>query len=351
MNRVALLIPLTSIHPGTVTLHTTLRRIISSSPDREAVNNLVHLCSNIGLSFLRFQKQRGALDEYRFGIPTEDLALDCIADTFQRDEDGRFTTLETYFESVNWEHLSEHDLTIALRRLIFSKVNEGLFRSYRAEDPNLARIIRNIKEAIKRNDRFTLNREREVQWIVFGENATPDSRLPLAPAEILEAFLTSLLCNTSNTYTAVYAFEEFLSLHPYYRNAFPLSEYARILRSCFKNREIPEETTQEINVSLLDLDNALRKTITHIRSKLQETYVRKGKLSVGMFETYISALQKILASHFGVPNEAVTSQYDALATLIPGLSRDSFQNEHRNVMQYLFKVSRTRMIGYLHDPV
>ena len=153
--------------------------------------------------------------------------------------------------------------------------------------------------------------------------------LPLVPSEILETYLTSLLCNTSNTYSAVYVFAEFLKMHPYYRNAFPLSEYARVLRSCFKNREVPEDKVQEINVSLLDMENALTKTINHVRTKLQETYVRKGKLSRSMFETYVIALRKILASHFGSPSESVTSQYDALASCIPGLSRDSFQSEHR----------------------
>ena len=332
-------------------LHTTLHQIISPEPNREAVNHLVHHCSRVALAFLRFQCQRGSLDNYRFGIATEDLALDCIADTFQRDENGRFTTLDTYFESIKWQTLSSEDLDIALRRLIFSKVNEGLFRSYRAEDPNLAKIIRNIKEAIKRNSNFRLHREREVQWIVVGPEDQKISTLPLPPSGILEAYLTSILCETSNIYTAVYALEEFLTHHPYYRNAFPLSEYARVIRTCFKNREVPDLGTQEINLSVLDLENALRKTITYVRSKLHDTYVCKGKLSVTMFDTYIKALQKVLASHFGAPYESVHSQYDALATVIPGLSKDCFHNEHRNIMQYLYKVSRTKMIWYLKDNV
>lgn len=303
------------------------------------------------MAFLRIQLQRGSLNDYRFGIATEDLAIDCIADTFQRDDQGRFTTLENYFGSFDWQRSSEEELTISLRRLIFSKVNEGLFRSYRAEDPNLAKIIRNIKEAVKRNNSFSLHREREVQWIIVGESDTSDHYLPLVPATILENYITSVLCETSNTYTAVYAFQDFLKSHPYYRNAFPLSEYARILRACFQNREVPNPSTHEINLSLIDLDSALKKTIAYVRSKLHVTYVQKGKISIQMFETYITALRKILAYHFGAPSEAVGSQYDALATVIPGLSKDRFQSEHRNIMQYLFKISRTRMIGYLKDAV
>ena len=120
--------------------------------------------------FFDFKRNEALLTTTDLASRQKTLALDCIADTFQRDENGHFTTLITYFESLNWRQLSDADLTIALRRLIFSKVNEGLFRSYRAEDPNLARIIRNIKEAVKRNDSFSLHREREVQWIVVGSN-------------------------------------------------------------------------------------------------------------------------------------------------------------------------------------
>ena len=268
------------------------------------------------MAFLRLQLQRGSLDDYRFGIPTEDLAIDCIADTFQRDEQGRFIMLHHYFEGVDWKNCSEEELTISLRRLIFSKVNEGLFRSYRAEDPNLAKIIRNIKEAIKRNDGFSLKREREMQWIIVGNPSLSGNHLPIVPRDILENYITAVLCDTSNTYTAVYAFKEFLRLHPYYRNAFPMSEYARVLRACFRNREIPSSSTHETNLSLIDVENALKKTIVYVRSKLHETYVKKGKVSRTMFETYMKALKKILAYHFGAPNEAASSQYDALATLI-----------------------------------
>ena len=344
----------TSIYRGIklveyVTLHKMLERTFAQSPDREAVNRLVQMSSNIALSFLRVQYKRGALDDFRFGISTEDLALDCIADAFYRDESGHFTTLETYFNSMQWRELSEEDLHIAFRRIIFSKVNEGLFRSYRTEDPNLAKIIRNIKEAIKRSSSLHLHRERETQWIIVGAEDTKKTNLPLAPSAVLESYLMSVLCQTSNTYAAVYAFEHFLKLHPYYGNAFPLSEYARVLRSCFTNRQVHDHATQEISTSLIDLENALAKTISFVQTHLHKTYVQTGKVSTSLFDTYIKAVQKTLAAHFGYPGVRIESQYEALASVLPGLSKDAFKHEHRNIMQYLFKVSRKHMLSYLTE--
>ena len=332
-----------------MSLKQILPKILTNNPDRTAVNELVQMSSNMALAYLRLQLHRGALDDYRFGIPTDDLAIDCIADMFLRNEEGRFCALDTYFDSIQWTQLSDTDLQIALRRLVFSKVNEGIFRSYRNEDPNLAKIIRNVKEAIKRSDKLFLKREREMQWIIAGPEGTVKSNKPLAPVELLETYLTPILCTESNTYTAVYAFLDFLSLHTHYCNAYPLSEYARILRSCFKNRHVPVQPTEEMSMASMDVETALDKTISHVRNTLYKTYVQKGKLSLTMYDNYINAVQKALSAQFGFTSDPIESQYEALAAYMPNLSKDAFQEEHRNIMQYVFKVSRKRMIGMLQE--
>ena len=52
------------------------------------------------------------------------------------------------------EDLDEEEATQQLRILVFSKVNQGLFRLYRENDPILARLIRNIKLAVKADPSF-----------------------------------------------------------------------------------------------------------------------------------------------------------------------------------------------------
>ncbi|MEX0721402.1 MAG: hypothetical protein WD059_12090 [Balneolaceae bacterium] len=73
----------------------------------------------------------------------DDLALDCIADLFGREGDC-LTEIESYFPKEQLSELKESEVAIKLRRLVFSKVNEGLFRNYRSFDPSLSKIIRNI---------------------------------------------------------------------------------------------------------------------------------------------------------------------------------------------------------------
>ncbi len=334
-----------------MTIKATLNHIFDNQNQHQATNHLVHICFKIALAYIHHRLRKGSLVDYQFGISNEDLALDCIAELYQRDDKGRFTVLEQYFESSNWHALSEEELKIALRRLVFSKVNEGLFRSYREEDPNLAKIIRNIKEAAKQDKRVNLVRSREANWLVVGPVDAEINHLPLAPVELLEAFLLSVVCNTSNTYKAVSSFADFVDAHPHYCNGYPMSAFAQVLRTSYIGRVVPEAQTHEVSYEPIEIENAIQRAVSHVRNSLIDSYVRGGKLSFALFDNYVNAVYKILKSTFTLYPESIDSQFEALQTMMPGLSKDVYMSKHRNIMQYLFKLSRTRMLSYLQEEV
>ncbi len=332
-----------------MTLQHTLHRIVTEKPDREAVNHLVQTSFRMALAYLHHRLRRGSLVDYQFGISNEDLAMDCIADLYQRDESGRFSVIDQYFSTMNWTQLSEEDTRIALRRLVFSKVNESLFRSYREEDPNLAKIIRNVKEAVKNDSCVSLIRYREASWLVAGPEDSDISKLPIAPPEILEAHLTSVVCGTSNTYKVVYSFVDFVAANPHYANAYPLTAFAQILRTSFQCRTVPETESEAPVFEPIEVESAIQKAIHYVRSSLHDTYVRGGKISHSLFDTYVRTVDKILNAHFAPVPDPVHSQYDALSSFMPELSKDQYMRDHRNILQYLFKLSRSRMIYYLSE--
>ncbi len=332
-----------------MTLKATLSEVFSPTPTHRAVNNLVQICFRIALAYLHHRLRRGSLVDNQFGISNEDLALDCIAELYQRNEENRFIVLYQYFNTYNWKALSEEELKVALRRLVFSKVNEGLFRNYREADPNLAKIIRNIKEAAKQDKRVSLVKSKEASWLVIGDKDTQVNHLPLAPAELLEAHMLAVLCNTSNTYKAVSAFADFIAEHPAYCNGYPLSGFAQVLRASFMGAAVQNEDAEEASYAPLEVEQAIQQAITYLRSTLFDSYVRGGKLSRTRFETYVKAVGKTLKSTFTRYPESVDSQFEALRSFIPDLSKETYMQQHRNVLQYLFKLSRAHMIAYLRD--
>lgn len=333
--------------PRELSLHTTLKGILQSShPDRAAVNDLVQRCYHFAHAYLKHRLRSGSLQDGSFGLQADDLAMDCIAELFQRDAAGRFVVLEKYFASMPWRRMSPVDLHIALRRLCFSKVHENLFRSYREEDPNLSKIIRNIKEGIKKDAGLSLVRYRDATWVVA--NSTEPDMKPSAPPELLEIYMMEALRPTGNTYEAVSAFRTFAEAHPHYSNAYPLSAFAQVLRGAFARLEAHTfELSESPTYGENDVEEAIHSATAEVQTSMVSAYVYRGKMSLELFDTYFRTVKKLLKSTFLSNATPARSQFDALKSFIPELSREAYQDDHRNVLQYLFKLSRARMIDYL----
>ena len=119
--------------------------ILRNEAPSRAFTHFINLCTSIALTHLERKAATGQINRGMIQLSLKDLALDCVADLFRLDEQGIPVQMRMYFECVNLEEASEEETLILLRRLIFSKVKQGLFRTYNEMDPSLGKIIRNIK--------------------------------------------------------------------------------------------------------------------------------------------------------------------------------------------------------------
>lgn len=292
----------------------------------------------------------GSLDPARFGISFEDMATDSIADLFARDDTGRYTELATYFAGTDWPEMSDADAEIALRRLVFGKVSERLFRSYKENDPNLGKVIRNIKDAVPAQSGCRLERIRGRLWIVLGDEEPLSGDRPVAPPEILEAYVTSALGNVGQTSAAIESLARFLAYHPHYRNGFPVSGLAKIVRSAFIRlgaAMVDEEEGPDDSFTQGEVDDAIEAAIDAVRSKMFSTYVSKGRIDPPTFELYVSTVSDVLASEYVHGTSSQHSHFDILATYKPSLSKTDYRDKHRNRVEYMVKLARTRLAELL----
>ena len=324
---------------------------LSEKPDRHAVNELVDECYRLALAYLQKKARSGYLLPHLFGLTLEDLALDCFADLFQRDENGKFNLLHQYFNSVEWKDENDHDVYIVLRRLIFSKVNEGLFRRYREADPTLAKIIRNIKDAVKADENLYLARYNGSAWLILGDEGTEMNNLPIAPVEVLEAHLISYLCRSASSHELVSSFVKFIGEQPYYCNGYPVTGFAQAIRAAYvhvgETAVVVEEPDQLLRPE--EVEQAIHHATQKVQSVMHESYVKKGKVCLTTFETYFKTVKDILTSQFVRDANPVGSYFDALQNYIPALSRTSYSQEHRNILEYITKLSRSQLLVYLRN--
>jgi hypothetical protein len=314
-----------------------------------AVRQLVDVCHRIAVAYLRQKMRRGRLQPERFGLSLEDLALDCFADLFQRDDTARFEVLANYFRTIGVEQTSEEVLAIILRRLIFSKVNEGLFRRYREADASLAKIIRNVKNAVRTVSGIWLIKREGNLWLVAGQDRSIEA-LPLAPPELLESFLIMSVSDSPQVNRAVSAFRDFVAVHPGYSNGYPLTMFSQALRAAFWRLGLADEHDSHRDEETFlpkEVERAISVATGEVKANMYKSYVEKGKVDAHTFDAYFRAVEDILAAQFVSGARPVTSYYVALQGYLPGLGKNSYHVAHRNIVEYLTKLARAHLIRYL----
>jgi hypothetical protein len=287
----------------------------------------------------------------QFELTEEDLALDCLADLFRRDEAGRFGQLHAYAAAVDWERLDDAGLEIALRRLIFSAVNEGLFRRYRENDPVVGRFIRTLKRHVKRHEALVLVRERTSLMVVLRE-ADPD-RLgrPQMPQEVLEVYLHGAFAAGSGLPAVLTALTTLFRSHPDYAPKVALSDLAISVRSVLVRRNaadvVGDETASDA-VELRDLQQLagahVDHALTEVQHSMQELYVGKRGVSPALYSAYFQAIRDILTAQFIAGGEPDISFRGALDRYVSGLSSKEYRRQHQAVLEYLINLTKRRFL-------
>lgn len=328
-----------------------LESVLSERPRQAAVNHLVGVSTRMASAYLYLKARLGTLSPEHFGLSFEDLALDSCAELFQRDDRGRYVELRTYFESIDLATLDDADLEIALRRIVFSKVGEGLFRRFRENDPNLGKVIRNVKDVAGTTPGVRLERHRRQLWIVIGEDDPLLVELPVAPAEVVEAHVTPALGSSGRTQEAFKALKAFVELHDYYRNGFPVTAFAEIIRSAFirLGASLHGEPDDEQHFSAEEIARAIDTATDAVRAAMHPSYVGKRKVDGSTFEIYMRTVRDVLESQYVHDTSSTCSHFDVIAGHMPGLSEREYHRRHRNRVEYMIKMARGFTSGILLD--
>jgi len=324
--------------------------VLSGQSDPNAIAILVGESHRIARAYLLQKTKRGSLHPDFFGLTLDDLALDCLADLFQRDEAGIFVQLDAHFTTLGWQALDEEDLHIALRRMVFNKVNEGLFRRYREADPGLAKLIRNLKLAVKSATELSLARRGTELWLIVGAAGELSSSLPMAPPEILEAYLITSTEGTRPLSEMLAAFASFTKQETSYCNGYPLTSFAQIVRTLFITLESASPDGHEDKAFLpSNVERAIQLGTDQVQEAKYETYVEKKKVDEETYQTYFRTVRDILVAQYMRNELPEVSYFEALKRHIPSLTEEDYRGNHRHIMEYVTKLSRASVIRYLSD--
>lgn len=218
-----------------------LRKNICASfdgqPSDRHVDGLVRTAHVLAVAALR-SKRTNRLLVVDDSLEDSDLAYDCISELFRRDDGNMYVRSRVYFNSFVLESLLDEDLLVYLRWLVWSSVNQGLFRVYGDLDPSLGKILRNAKIAVD-----SLGWLAEVERL--GEQCVAPAigeRLERLPVIELDELQTELaLCSDGNESIPeiMAAFSKSVPLQKMSTRVVPIVRLALAIRWLYSIKQLP----------------------------------------------------------------------------------------------------------------
>ncbi|MEK7248904.1 MAG: hypothetical protein AAB209_00635, partial [Bacteroidota bacterium] len=259
-------------------LKDVIHSVISPKPSRKSVDLLFDEFNRMAIAYLRVKERGGRLATHVFGITIEDLAVDCIAELFERDKQETFVRLKEYYSKVEPQHIDEDELRGKSRQLVFSEVSNHLFRCYADADPNLHKLIRNLKD-VKPSPRVSVRKMSDKWWVWFGNEENNASSLPLMPPEILEFHIAPLIAANSNLRILLDNLADVFDDQAIYRRAYPLVGFAQVLLSAFVRLDEGEPNDSDDLHSLRqdDIKRVIAESVQCVKSDKHSKYVGKGR--------------------------------------------------------------------------
>jgi hypothetical protein len=328
-------------------LRPILQGVLSPQPSHRDIRWAVDAILRMASVYLAARQRGGTLRLDLLGGSLHDLAIDCVAPLFERDKGGSFPQLLTYYNSVNWTMLDEAELLACTRRLVFSKVNQQLAHLYKDADPSLERILRNLRNALRRSADAREERVSGDLWISLDPDDPSRRRLPVVSLEYLEIHLIPCVQDRMSMPEVLEALLGLLRSHTSYRPAVPLTVCALAVRMAFSRlgREIPEEQTKTEEFLRPE---EVRRMIDQATNKVERekflSYVGRGKVDSCTYSRYFSAIRDMLDAEFIQRDGHDRSFREYLAAHLPGLTDPAYRENHRCHVEYLAKLSRAAFL-------
>ncbi len=325
-----------------------INAILENNPSPNFISELIFLCRKIALVHLRRKALTGRLHSDICAIPLDDLAIDCIADLFQQDDDGNVVQIKSYFEGLSLENISDEDILTHLRRLICARVNQSIFRIYNEMDPSLGKILRNIKLAIQALHNFEIIDR-------FGENCIIPSKcetlehLPVLDHDDLERQLRRTANGSESIPELMAILSRYFREQTYSSRIVSLMKVALIFRSIYSNRIDAEgqETNIEDQFIVGDISSIIHEVCRRMRLETETKYTKKKNVDPETFKKYFDVIEDNLYQTIINKDGERSSFYESLKSMMPGLTKEEYRKRHKSKVEYLARLTHKRAIREL----
>lgn len=353
-----------------------LRNICASNYSASELTEFVNVSQKIAISYLKYLEVigRNIRPKRSEGVnELEDVAIDCIAGLFMRNEKGEFTQLRRYFgpKIESDKSLDEMEVSSMLRRLVVKKTKQELSRIFRERDPEGAKIIRNIKVAIRSSNELRSFREMGREFIYFVRQSNDNSNVNLCetdknglehnqspffpiensdrlkvamPEKLLYQHFLEKYDPSDSVAAMMKKLIEIVTSYPEYQHYLAIDIIATIIRDVtFQHVRDKLSNNIDANSPLSDLqtkeiDQVNQYIINIIHQKINQQYLRKKKITPEKADIYCRAIVDFVNEL--TQGKETDSNFKYLKRYIPNLTQKQYREKERSIFEYLVKITK-----------
>jgi len=329
-------------------LKEAFKNCLSEKHKSDDCRYIIDYAHTVALAYLRMKVSSGHLYAHN-GEPLEDLAWDFIAELFERDSDNSFVILNEIFSLEDLNALYVEEIDHRFRRIIITKIDDNIFRSNGEKDPSLKKIIRNLKNAIKKSGSSHQIDVHDGYLSITGSRDVNAQPL-LSPTDALEIQLCHRLRETMQMPEVLDEVVDILETFRLRQNKISLVAIAICIRKAFVyvNDEVKNTYTgkdPEEAIHRKSLEKRIDRSAEYIRKTLGQKYLHKGVLNPKELNDFMLAVKKILQLEF-VDKHNEANHYNCLKNIIPALEYEDYREKYRPVLEYLVKKTRTVILNF-----
>jgi hypothetical protein len=236
-----------------------------------------------------------------------------------------------------------------MRRLVYSRTGNGLFRLYGEIDPAFSRILRNVKLALQALKQFE-ERDRFGEVYVSPLFCTTLEHLPAFEPPELECALCAECTGAESVPEMMGKIALFLRRQEERSRLVPLMLVASTIRAVYESRNRPQLVAHVEPECAGDEGPVLvSAACAEVKADMRRSYTERKQVAEDIYEWYFAVIAESLLERLAVKNGDAASYYHLLRSYLPELTVDEYRKKHRSRLEYLGSLVQKRLRGMVAE--
>jgi hypothetical protein len=327
-----------------------LTKILDRTISETELSKFVQLCRVIVQSHLEHLRSSLVGLCLFQGLTMADLAYDCIADAFMRDENARFPRLENFASSLRdkLDTLPELEVFLAFRSFMVRIADAQLARLYAQADPAGARIHRNVRDCLTESNLFSVQKDFR-GLVLYPQYVDSLDHLEPFPTEEMDREFRSRSAPTKSTIELLQILRTILVEQSRFRRSVTVTDVVQLVKEVYRPEfgfDIENADHPSLNgLTDFEIDEIRAQVELVLKEKILLTYFARGKANRKEAEAMFRAFHDLFLDwcHAGA-SEASLCEY--LRRHLP-INEQAYETGFRARMEYLLKIARDEFAGRL----